>query len=273
MSLEGLRYAMQSALEAHRTAKRDVQPLVRPKPRLAEDYPAAKRLARGECIHCHQVAEFHRAQQQARGAWGREDRWTFPLPENIGLTLDSERGNHVRTVRLNSPAHRTGLKAGDVLRAVAMMPIASEADLQYALHRGPWEGKLRIDWTREGKQHSGELQLAKGWKKTNLTWRPSLLELLPSLTVYGEDLSALDKKRLGFSDSRLAFRQEPTVHSQARKAGVMPNDIILGLEGDRMEGTMQEFLAHVRRNYLVGDRVTLLILREGKTLRLPLTLR
>jgi hypothetical protein len=37
--------------------------------------------------------------------------------------------------------------------------------------------------------------------------------------------------------------------------------------------TLAQFLAHVRRNYLVGDRVTINALRDGKRVGLPMTLR
>jgi hypothetical protein len=37
--------------------------------------------------------------------------------------------------------------------------------------------------------------------------------------------------------------------------------------------SMEQFLGHVRRSYLVGDRVTLNIIRDGKRLDLPMKLR
>jgi S1-C subfamily serine protease len=115
--------------------------------------------------------------------------------------------------------------------------------------------------------------LAEGWRKTNLTWRPSLLDVLPSLTVFGEELSAEEKKALGLSPTRLAFRQQESVHRLAQAAGVRAGDVIVGIDGQALEMTMLEFLAHVRKNYLIGDRITLNIIREGKRLDLPQTLK
>ena len=43
-----------------------------------------------------------------------------------------------------------------------------------------------------------------------------------------------------------------------------------GIDGQQMDGTMEEFLGYVRRNYLVGDKVTLNVLRDGKKLELRL---
>jgi hypothetical protein len=37
--------------------------------------------------------------------------------------------------------------------------------------------------------------------------------------------------------------------------------------------TMLEFLGFVRKNYLVGDKITLNVLRNGKKIDLPVTLK
>jgi hypothetical protein len=274
ISLAGLRHAMQAALEAHRRepAVKPPPPL-REKPLLAEDYPAARRRSKPECIHCHQIYEFRRADRRSAGTWKREEIWVYPLPENVGLTLEVDRGNHVRAVGADSPAARAGLRAGDVVRNVNGIPVASQADFRYGLHRGPWKGTLPIRWERDGKEMSASLELPEGWKKTNITWRPSMLDILPSLTVYGEDLSEEEKKKAGLGLRQLAFRQDKTVHAEAKAVGVRGGDIILGVEGQTLEMTMEEFLGHVRRNYLVGDSLTLLVLRDGKRVRLPWTLK
>jgi hypothetical protein len=273
LSLAGLRHALGAALAAHRR-EGQAKPPPRPgKLLLAENYPAARRLGNGGCIHCHQVNEFRREARKAAGEWRREDLWAYPLPENAGLTLDVDRGDRVRLVRPESPAARTGLRPGDTLKRLNGLPVASFADVQYALHRAPAKGQVAVRWLRDGKEMAGQLGLAEGWKKTNLTWRPSLLDILPSLTVYGTELTAAEKKQLGLSANRLAFRQDSTVHRAAKAAGVRAGDVIVGIDGQVMEMTLPEFLAYVRRNHLVGDRITLNVLRAGKRVDLPMTLR
>jgi predicted metalloprotease with PDZ domain len=273
LSLAGLHYAIQAALDAHRKDPSSKPPARSETPLLAEDYPAAKRLRPNECVHCHQVKEFRRAARQAEGAWSRDEVWVYPLPENVGLTLEVDRGDRVKSVTADSPAARAGLRPGDRLRTLNALPVASFADAQFALHRAPAKGQIPVTWERDDRAMTGTLELAEGWRKTNLTWRPSMLELLPSLTVYGDDLTAAEKKALGLSERRLAFRQQKKVHSQAKAAGVQADDVIVGLDGQPLEMTMDEFLGHVRRNYLVGDRVTLNVLRDGKRVDLAMTLR
>jgi hypothetical protein len=274
LSLAGLRYALSRAREAHRRDSGEATPPRESKtPLLVDDYPAAKRLRPGTCIHCHQVNEFRRAQQKAAGTWRRDDVWVYPLPENVGLTLDVDQGDLVRAVAPDSAAARAGVRAGDVLRRLDERPVASLADVQYALHRAPGKGAVPVVWSREGKPHEARLELAEGWRKTNVTWRPSLLDVLPSLSLFGDDLTPEEKKKLGLPAKRLAFRQEERVAKDAREAGVKSGDVIVGVDGLALELEMLDFLAYVRRNYLAGDRITLNVLRDGKPIDLPMTLR
>src|SRR5262249_49703483 len=151
-------------------------------------------------------------------------------------------------------------------------PVASFADAQYALHRAPGRGRVAVTWRRGTEAMKGALELAEGWRKTNLTWRPSLLDVLPSLPLYGTDLTAAEKKALGLSEKRLAFRQQDRVPKDAQEAGVRSNDVIIGIDGQALEMSLDQFLAHVRRNYLVGDRIAVNLLRGGNRVDVPLTL-
>jgi predicted metalloprotease with PDZ domain len=273
ISLAGLRYAMQAALDAHRQSRLDLPPAAEGQSLRVGDYPAAQRFAANECIHCHQVNEFRRAARQAAGTWRRDEVWAYPLPENIGLTMEIDRGNHVQSVAADSPAGRAGLAVGDVLQTVNGIRTASIADIQYGLHRAPAAGQVEVTWLRHEEPHTARLQLAPDWRKTNLTWRPSLLDILPSLSLYGDDLTADEKRALGLTEKQLAFRQDQKVHRTMQAVGVEPGDVIVGIDQLPLEMTMLEFLAHIRRNYLVGDRITLNVLRGGKRVDLAMTLK
>jgi len=117
------------------------------------------------------------------------------------------------------------------------------------------------------------LALVPGWRKTNLTWRPSLLDLLPSLPVSGDDLIPAEKRRLGLAPARAALRQGERVHSTLRDAGLQAGDVIIGFDGQAIEGTMDDLLGFVRRNYLVGDRLTINVLRRGQPATVSLLLK
>jgi predicted metalloprotease with PDZ domain len=270
-SLAGLHYALQAALDEHRKDPVGRPATVSDRPQRVESYPAAQKY-RG-CIHCHQVYEFQRAQLKDLGKWNREQRWGYPLPENIGITLEVDRGNIVRKVRAESPAAKVGLQPGDQLLRISGVPVASFADAQYGLHKSPAAGKVALAWKRGPQLLQQDLDLPAGWKKTNTTWRTSLLELLPSLPLYGEELTAAEKQKLGLAPRRLAFRQDRVVPRSAEQAGLRQDDVVIGVDNLHLEMGLEEFLGYIRRNYLVGDRITLNVLRAGKRLDLPLTLR
>ncbi len=269
ISTKGLRHAMDRTLETHRTPPAP-QPLAGPAFR-AEDYQAAKR-HRG-CIHCHNVNEFRRADLKAAGKWDRDSLWVYPLPENVGITLDNDAGDRVTSVASGSAAARAGLQAGDLLVKLNGYPIASFGDASYALHKAPAKGTIAVTWRRDGKERSAGLEVVEGWRRTNLTWRPSLLDLLPSVPFSGDDLTATEKQTLGLSAKRAAFKQDERVQATLKASGVMGGDIVIGFNGQPIEGTIDDLLGFVRRNYLVGDDLIINIVRAGKRLDVKHRLR
>lgn len=260
---------MERALAAHQSPPR---PVTLPgKPVRAEDFAAARR--HNGCIHCHNVNEFRRADQRAAGTWDRESVWVYPLPENVGITLDVDAGNRVNAVAAGSPAARAGVKPGDVLARINGLPVASFADASYALHKAPAAGSIAASWLRAGGEQTGTLEVAPGWKKTNLTWRPSMLDILPSVPFSGDDLTPAEKKALGLSEKRAAIRQDDEVHKSLRAAGVRGGDVIAGFDGKAVDGTVRDLLGFVRRNYLVGDEITINVFRDGKRIDLKHVLK
>lgn len=270
-SLEGLHYAMTAALAEHRK-----NPNVKPerpaaKPIYVENLPAAK--GNRGCIHCHQVNEILIQEKKNAGTWQRESLYAYPLPENVGIALDRERGNLVRAVTDGSTAAKAGIQPGDLVQTINQFPVYSFADASYALHKGPLEGSIPIAWRREGKSMDGTLTVTPGWRRTNIAWRPSLMDLLPTLYVFGTDLAGQEKKALGLGEKRLAFRQTAPIHPRAYDVGVREKDLILGIDNKSLELTMEEFRSYVRQNYLIGEAVTLNVLRDGKRLDLPFKLK
>ncbi len=170
LTLPGLRFAMQAALDAHRKARDSKQENPAPNtPVFAEGYNAAKKLRGKECIHCHQVYEFRRADAKAAGTFNRDSLWVYPLPENIGITLDLDQGNKIKSVAAGSSAEKAGLRAGDILATVNGVTVHSFADVQYGLNRAPARGQISIGWERDNKPAAAQLDLPDGWRRTNPT--------------------------------------------------------------------------------------------------------
>lgn len=265
-SLKGLRFAMDMALK---NRGKGVAP-PSGKPVRAEDYPAAKK--HNGCIHCHNIKEFQRADQLALGNFDRNALWAYPPIDNLGMVLDVDQGNRLTKVNPGSAAADLGLAKGDVLLTLNDRPIHSFADASFVLHKH-LAGPIEIQWTRGTLAMKGQLLPKGDWRKSNITWRPSMLDILPGVPFAGEDLTAPEKARLGIPKNLPAFRQGDLVHAKLKEAGFRAGDIVVGIVGPRIEGNMEDFLAFVRRNYLIGDKIRFRVIREAKEIELELGLR
>ena len=96
--------------------------------------------------------------------------------------------------------------------------------------------------------------------------------LQPQAHVYGQDLTAAEKEKLGLAPNRLAFRQGRFVPNPSREAGVRAGDVIIGIDGKKLQMTMLQFNVHVRLNHKVGQTITFNIIRGDKRLNFPMKL-
>jgi hypothetical protein len=269
-SLAGLHYAMRAALDAHRAAKAD-GPKRTDRAMFVRDLVGGRR--RDGCVHCHQVKEMLHADLKKNGKWNRDHIWRYPLPDNLGLVLEVDRGNVVERVEHDSPAQRAGLRSGDLVKTLGGLRVHSFADAQFALDAAPKSGKIDISWQRHKETLKGQLTLPDGWRKTDITWRRSMDWVVPAARVYGRDLTVAERRARGLSMKQLAFWQGYPVSSVAKAVGVQEDDIILGFDGKQLEMNAFRFQSYVRENYLVGDKVTIDVLRGDKRLSLPMKLR
>lgn len=270
LSLRGLSYAMRKALEAHR--REGARTALSARFESVDELPGARRMKKDDCIHCHQVYDFRREKSQASGEWTLDRVWVYPPPENLGIRLSVDEGDLVSAVAAGTPAAEAGLRQGDRIITLNGLPVVSFADAQFALHRAPAVGEVPVRWKRGNEELAGILKLPEGWRKTDISWRGSMWGLEPALSLYGDDLTVEEKRALGLSADRLAFRQAKTAPKQARDAGIKPGDVIVGLNGEMFKMTMLQFNAHVRLNYKTGDRIVLDVLRNGTKLELPMVL-
>ncbi len=269
-SLDGLRYTMSSVLEMHGREEKAYAPRTESASKTVREIAGARR--RG-CLHCHNVREALNAELKRAGKWQRDLVWSYPLPDNLGIVLEVDRGNVVKQVVPESSAARVGLRAGDVLRRLNGVPIHSLGDAQFALDRAPRTGAIPVAWQRGREALTGALALTEGWRKSDISWRTSLQRLVPDLPLFGQELTAAEKAALGIAHGQAAFRHREQVHSRARAAGIQGGDVVLGIEDRPVPGAgVEAFRDFVRREYVVGDRVTINVVRAGKRLRLPLTL-
>jgi predicted metalloprotease with PDZ domain len=265
-SLAGLRYTMKSVLDMHRSETKAFAPRGPDDPALA-----ARGKSRG-CVHCHQIKERQYAALERNGQWDRSLVHRYPLPDNLGLFLEVDRGNVVKNVKPGSPADKAGLRKGDVVRELAGVPIHSFGDAQFALDRARKQTTLPITWNRADQTCVAKLDLPAGWQITDLHWRRSVRPWVPSLRLDGKDLTVDEKKALGLAPKQLAYRPRLELHPHVKRAGIQENDIIIGYNGHVLETDVAGFYELVCNHHLVGDNVTINVLRDGKRVDVPMTL-
>jgi hypothetical protein len=270
MSLEGLRTTMLSVLDMHQQKEPEFAPRDHKEPKYVRNI-APNYQARG-CMHCHDVKEALYNNLKYKNQWSTDLAWRYPLPDNLGFELDVDRSNVVKKVKEKSPAASAGMQPGDRVVKLLDVPVHSFGDAQFALDRAPKIGSIPVTWLRDNKPHTARLELYENWRKTDISWRPSMLGMIPSLNVFGPNLKTDERKELGLSEKQLAFRQLRSVNAAAKKAGIEPGDVILGINDQKFEMDVIEFLQHVRRSYIIGDQVTINVLRGEEHLKIPMTL-
>ena len=269
-TLPGLRHSLASALERFKAG--DVAKLPPRMKMVAEDYPAAERRAENACIHCHHVYEFRRDYLQSKGEWRLDEVWVYPQPENIGLTLDLNQGDRVVSVQPKSAAAKLGIKAKDRLTRINDIPIASIADVQFALHKAPKKGDVALVWQSESQEGKGTIALAENWRQTDISWRWSLKSLAPNPSIIGDDLGLEERVKRGLDARQLAYRHMNFLTPAARHAGLQANDVIIGIDDKSLSMSARQFEAHIRLNYRVGQEVTLNVLRGKERVKVKLKL-
>src|SRR5262249_38143747 len=125
------------------------------------------------CIHCHQVRENILRTRWQEKKLTYDDIWTYPLPDNAGVTIELDDGLRVQSVKPDSPADKAGIPAGDELLTLNGQRLISPADIQWVLHHATGDAKIPVTFRRGGATLSKTLALNGSWRETDLTWRAS----------------------------------------------------------------------------------------------------
>jgi hypothetical protein len=278
MSIAGLKTAMRQVLSRHRQRPaRGPAAAASARRFTLADIPAFRNSrAVGEaCAHCHYAHNFRFDQLRAEGRFSRKMLYMYPLPENLGLTLDVDDNNRVKSVTPDSPAERAGIRAGDRILRAGETPVLTEADLQFALDPLPDPGRVTLQWERGGERaadrppaRSAELRLPRGWRRTDISWRASQGGIPPSIGIWAAPLTEDQKKERGLPADRMALRVSfffPGKQWVKTRGDLEMNDVIVGINGRSLPAmTTRQFHSHFRLTFDLGDTVTLNVLRGSR---------
>jgi predicted metalloprotease with PDZ domain len=280
LSIESLTRLLRDAVADHEAYAKNPRPRETMQRRTLEDIPPFAERLKGkdkpDCYHCHFVHEFEREHAQRERRWSPDDRWLWPLPEQIGLKLDAADAPLVKEAVKDSAAAKAGLKAGDRLTTFGGQRVRTEADVQWILQTMPVAGgEVAVEAERAGQRVSATVKLGKGWKvqsALDYSWRPAMWLLRPDPGFGGSDLTADQKKALGLKEDAFAIRvgylidwgDRAETGRNARKAGVQKEDVLIAVDGVRDFENHAHFQTWFRFTRRAGEKVELLFLRDGK---------
>ena len=290
ISIEGFKEAMRGALELHKGYPRNRKALAGKKGARAR-WPTVERIpalpykpqlvtasdTRG-CVHCHMVPDGH-----LKTAWvGRQpvpDKlvWTYPMPTELGLHLDTKERATVKSVDSGSPAAKAGFKTGDRITAMDGQPLISIADVQWVLHNAKEPGSLKAEVDRNGRKTTLTLKLGKGWRRGfDFSWRISAHEGDYTGILKCQDTTPQEKRNVGVSENGIALKvvrvgwgRRPC---RASKAGFRKDDVIVSVDGRTTDMTVSKWIAYLVQKKRPGQNVAMTVIRGGqrKNLVLPL---
>jgi hypothetical protein len=216
------------------------------------------------CIHCHQTSEILRQGEIDAGRFDkRRDLQPWPFPENIGVVVNRDDGLAVQQVRPGSPAAAIGIRSGDLIAAAGGRRLFSQADLRAVLHRAPLgNAKIEIVWLRGGKPMTGTLDLADGWRKTDLSWRASVSEgNVGARPGFWPGEAGAARARLGIANDTMAVKPfiGPKMQSPAISAGLKGTDVVTAVNGQSPPIANREWNIWFRMMFEPGDAVTLTV--------------
>jgi len=290
LSKSSLLQTMRESLDAHKLARATVTggaeavppaaPIWHPEPISSTtplDIPLLKKSHNG-CVHCHQIREYSLLQAYHDKRFQREMLFTYPLPESLGIEVDRVHGHRVAKVGDGSPAADAKLSSGDIITRCAEVPIRSDLDLRWALHRLPPTGKRVTLLVERQMSNLGEsaarsteivLSLPNGWRQSELSWRKSSRSVPSDWGFRGAALAKFERREANLPESGLAIRVlsiKPRGFAQA--LGLHKGDVITGLAGDTRERSLDRLRSDMLRRFAPGDEVRLTVLRSEQTLEL-----
>ena len=281
ISMEGLRAAMEASLSLHRGYPGNADSLKgkrgpEPSYARAELYPQMRQYTptinydnqvAKSCIHCHQI---HDAERQILRDSNRgipdEILYLYPMPQVVGIELDSKKRATVVRVESGSPADKAKLRTGDEILSAGGQPLVSVADFQWILHNTPGGGgEVLLKVRRSGQDGDLTLELPPGWrKKTDFGWRVSTWDLrriaLGGAILEPDGSGGLMVKNVGKYGK----------HAVARNAGIRQGDQLISIAGLDDPKTEAEVIAHILETTKKGQAIPVNLRRGGKEIEVSM---
>jgi len=193
--------------------------------------------------------------------------FTQPVTKDIAkaLGLKSQKGALVADVMVESPAHRAGLLAGDVVTKFDGKPVEDASDLSWLAAVAGTGRDVEVEVTREGKEQVLKVVLAahpddgptEGKAKVEVG---SGADWVPGIGITARDLAAEERRAAGIPVRRGILVTGVKAGGPAQEAGLREGDILLNIGHPAITG-VEGFL---RLNERIGSgKPLMLLVRRG----------
>jgi serine protease Do len=193
-----------------------------------------------------------------------------PLTPDLAKAFQREdkRGALVSSVTDGSPAHKAGLKPGDIIVDYNGRPVAKSEDLPRAVAETPVGKDVPLAVIRNGKDLAltvkvGELEDAGKVVRT-------MADAKGGLGIAVRPLTPSLAREMGLKTSQGVVVAEVAEGSPAASAGLRPGDVIVEANRDKVTSP-EEFRKSVERGKSAGAPMLLLVNRDGQHLYVAVT--
>jgi predicted metalloprotease with PDZ domain len=213
------------------------------------------------------------------------------------MDISSDAGVLITEVVEDSPAEKAGLKMGDVILEFDGQTVSSPRRLTRLVRGTEPETEVTLQVLRKGQEKKvrvtlGKMNPGKQFKMRicgdddednpmmDLDENALLLGLPPFQGMWNSSGLWLGIKPVGLTDQLAGFLHvkdgsgvliaEVLEDSPAEKAGLLAGDVIVALDGERIEDTME--LREEIGDHQEGDEVSVAVIRDGKEKSLQATL-
>jgi serine protease Do len=183
----------------------------------------------------------------------------------------------VKSVAADSPAAKSGLRAGDRIISLDAQPLVSIADVRWVLHRAPDRGVVTAAIARGGRTEELRIELPAGWRaKSDISGRVGTWQMR-GMAFGGLKMDDLDDARrsdLGLAKNAMALRiahvGQYGLHAAAKNAGFQQNDILVEVGDLKHRLTESELIGQLLQSHRPGDKIPAIVLRGGERVKVSL---